>query len=348
MRLALSLVSVTVAALLTVAMLFTAGWVRPPILSTQTGYRGTGMEQHITPAALALLKAANAVPDPLDPAPAEGSRAVNDYQNVKVLTDLSTEQFNRLMLAMTSWIAPEQGCAYCHNVENLADDSLYTKVVARRMLQMTRQINADWTTHVAATGVTCYTCHRGKPVPANVWFDHAGPPEAQGFAARRQGQNVATAVAGDSSLPYTALDTLLVGPPLTNSDNIRVAGNSALPTGFGKSIKDAEVTYSLMMHLSGSLGVNCTFCHNTQSFRSWGDSTPQRVTAWHGINMVRGLNNDYLLPLKTTLPPNRLGPLGDPPKVNCATCHQGVNKPLLGVSMLKDYPELAGVHPKTQ
>jgi photosynthetic reaction center cytochrome c subunit len=348
MRLALSLIAVGVSALLTVAMLFTAGWVRPPILSTQSGFRGTGMEQHITPAALAVLKAANAVPDPLDPAPAGGSRAVDDYKNVKVLTDLSTEQFNRLMLAITTWVAPEQGCAYCHNVENLADDGLYTKVVARRMLQMTRQINGDWTKHVAATGVTCYTCHRGQPVPANIWFNHSGPAEAQGFAASRQGQNVATAVAGDSSLPYTALDTLLVGGPLGKNDNIRVAGNTALPVGPGRSIKDAETTYSLMIHMSGALGVNCTFCHNTQSFRNWAESTPQRVTAWYGINMVRSLNDDYLIPLKTTLPPNRLGPLGDSPKVNCATCHQGVNKPLYGASMLKDYPELAGVHAQTQ
>ena len=34
--------------------------------------------------------------------------------------------------------------------------------------------------------------------------------------------------------------------------------------------------------------------------------------------------------------------LGDVAKVNCATCHQGVFKPLYGVSMAKDYPELVG------
>ena len=35
---------------------------------------------------------------------------------------------------------------------------------------MVRHINTDWHAHVATTGVTCYTCHRGQPVPANVWF----------------------------------------------------------------------------------------------------------------------------------------------------------------------------------
>lgn len=32
--------------------------------------------------------------------------------------------------------------------------------------------------------------------------------------------------------------------------------------------------------------------------------------------------------------------MGDVAKVGCSTCHQGANKPLLGASMLADYPEL--------
>jgi photosynthetic reaction center cytochrome c subunit len=59
--------------------------------------------------------------------------------------------------------------------------------------------------------------------------------------------------------------------------------------------------------------------------------------------MVRDLNAAYLEPLKATLPDNRLGPEGDGPKVACSTCHKGLNKPLGGVSMLKDYvKELGG------
>ena len=44
--------------------------------------------------------------------------------------------------------------------------------------------------------------------------------------------------------------------------------------------------------------------------------------------MVRDLNKDYLEPLTDVFPANRLGPTGDVAKVNCATCHQGVDKPL--------------------
>ena len=108
------------------------------------------------------------------------------------------------------------------------------------------------------------------------------------------------------------------------------------------SIKQAEWTYSLMDHMSTSLGVNCSYCHNTRSFASWAESTPQRGTAWYGIRMARELNNNYLVPLTSTFPAHRKGATGDVAKVSCGTCHQGAYKPLNGVSMLKSHPELAG------
>ncbi|OYV00439.1 MAG: hypothetical protein CFE26_23990 [Verrucomicrobiales bacterium VVV1] len=62
------------------------------------------------------------------------------------------------MNAISTWVAPQEGdnagCAYCHNLENMASDEVYTKVVARRMIQMTRAINTQYTSHVAETGVT--------------------------------------------------------------------------------------------------------------------------------------------------------------------------------------------------
>jgi photosynthetic reaction center cytochrome c subunit len=97
-----------------------------------------------------------------------------------------------------------------------------------------------------------------------------------------------------------------------------------------------------MVYMSNSLGVNCTFCHNTQSFGDWALSPPQRTVAWNGIRMARELNTEYLLPLGKVLPPNRLGPTGDAPKAACATCHQGVNKPLYAAAMAKDFPGLYG------
>jgi photosynthetic reaction center cytochrome c subunit len=338
MKYGLPAFGVVAAVLLTAAMLFRAGWTHPPVHSTQNGYRGLGMEQIANPEAEALLKMANALPDPIDKASPDGDKATAVYKNVQVLNDLSADQFNRVMLSITEWVAPQQGCGYCHNVENLADDGLYTKIVARRMLQMTRHINVDWKAHVAGIGVTCYTCHRGAPVPANIWYQ-PNIPHTGGFASPNNGMGHPGKSNGDTGLP---LDSF--APVLAPKDAIRVVGTQALPkTGMGASIQTTEQTYALMIQMSESLGVNCTFCHNTRAFSQWPESTPQRLTAWHGIQMVRELNASYLDPLKATFPPNRLGPVGDGPKVDCATCHQGVSKPMLGVSLAKDYPELGGV-----
>ncbi len=336
MRIALSLLGAVVGALLLVAMMLT--WERPPMEVAQIGYRGTGMEQVTNPR---LPERDISIPEALyPPESAEGPRASEIYENVQVLGDLSDAQFNRVMAHITEWVAPvEQGCNYCHNPENLADDSVYAKVVARRMLQMTWRINEDWGDHVGGTGVTCYTCHRGNPIPEYAFYENPGPDSAAGMSASRQGQNVASVEAAYSSLPYDALTQYLTA--VENPQAIRVVGTTALPTGNPNSIKDAEGTYALMLHFSNSLGVNCTACHNTRSFASWETSPVQRLTAWHGINMVRDLNEDYVLPLQPVLPASQLGPNGDIAKVACATCHQGVNKPLGGVSMLQDHPEFA-------
>ncbi len=110
------------------------------------------------------------------PADLSGKKASEVYQNVKVLGDLDEGQFNRLMAAITEvGGAREEGCNYCHNRKTLPTTTIYTKVVARRMLQMTANINQSWEKHVAKTGVTCWTCHRGHPVPQQVWYKGDGP-----------------------------------------------------------------------------------------------------------------------------------------------------------------------------
>jgi photosynthetic reaction center cytochrome c subunit len=299
------------------------------------------MDQIIDPRSDAIKAAKNELPVAIPPAPADGPLASSVYQNVQVLKDLNVAQFTRVMLAMTQWVAPpDQSCNYCHGA-NMASDDRYTKVVARRMLQMVRHINEDWKPHVAATGVTCYTCHRGNAVPQNVWFINPGESNETGLIADNAGKNKPSSVAGGSSLPYDPYTAYLL-----EDKNIRVIANDALPGGDHSSIKQTDRTYAFMISMSQALGVNCDYCHNTRSFAVWDTSTPKRTVAWYGIRMARDLNNKYLVPLTATFPSHRLGVLGDVAKVNCATCHQGVFKPLYGESMAKDYPELTGeMHP---
>jgi photosynthetic reaction center cytochrome c subunit len=174
-------------------------------------------------------------------------------------------------------------------------------------------------------------------VPANVWFADPGSNQALGVAGDHAGKNAPAPQIGLTSLPGDPFSTFLDG-----TDDVRVISQTALPEGNRHSIKQTEWTYALMVHMSKSLGVNCTFCHNSRSFTSWDQSTPQRSIAWYGIRMVRDLNQAYLDPLATTLPDSRHGPSGDGPKVNCLTCHQGAYKPLYGNDMLKDFPALRG------
>ena len=173
-----------------------AGCERPPIDAIQHGYRGTAMVQIYNPRTVEAQQANNVVPESPPLAPADGPKASQVMQNVKVLGDLSVAEFTRHMVSITAWVAPKEGCTYCHAANNFADDSKYTKVVARRMIQMTRHVNADWKPHVAATGVTCYTCHRGNPVPANVWFTEPPQAKASSLLGNRAGQNLASPVVG--------------------------------------------------------------------------------------------------------------------------------------------------------
>jgi photosynthetic reaction center cytochrome c subunit len=314
---------------------FLVGCEMPPPETVQNGYRGLQMQTNYNPRLLQASLDANVPPEPI-PAAASvpgGPKAKDMYKNVQVLGELSVTEFNRLMVALTTWVSPEQGCYYCHVNEGFEYDGIYTKVVSRRMLQMTQDTNANWKDHVADTGVTCYTCHRGKPVPEYVWTSDPGPGQPSAMAPT--GQNIASKTVAYASLPYDPFT-----PFLQADTEIRVIGDTVLPQGNRQSIKQAEWTYGLMMHMSDALGVNCTYCHNSRSFYSWDQSTPQRTTAWYAIRHVREMNNDYVTPLAEVLPASRKGPLGDPYKIYCATCHQGAYKPLYGAKMLKDYPAL--------
>ncbi len=311
----------------------------------QLGFRGTGMEQVVNPR---VQPRQAPIPQTLVLPAQEGEPLARDaYQNVQVLGDLPVSQFNALMTNITAWVSPAKpgdensGCNYCHNPANMASEEKYTHAVARSMINMTRTINQDWQTHVKATGVTCWTCHRGMPVPANYWVEPA-PQRSRGLLQGPTGQNMPRASVAWATLPYDPFTPYLAG-----AENIRVVSKEIHRSpGHVRSIQATEATYGLMMHMSDSLGVNCTYCHNSRNFGSWNTSREQRVGSWYAIRMVREANNSYVTPLavKGVFPANRLGPNGDAFKINCATCHNGQPKPMGGISMIGDVPALAA-HP---
>ena len=310
---------------------------RPPIDATQTGFRGTGVVDVQNPRD---PKSDDEYPAPLPAVPSEGPRASEIYQNVQVLGDLSVAEFTRLMASMTAWVAPEQGCNYCHIATDLSSDDIYTKVVSRRMIQMTQAINTTWSKHTGTGGVNCFTCHRGNNVPEYLWFD--ADTEGSGMSAhagQRFGQNRGAAAVAYSSLPADPFGKYLTDTSVGRARAVSSAPLSKQGTAYS-SIIGTEYVYGLMMHFSQSLDVNCTYCHNTASFQNWSISSPVREKAYHGLDMVRDLNQNYLLPLQDVYPDNRLGPTGDAPKAYCLTCHQGQKKPLGGADAVSSYPSL--------
>ena len=324
-------------------------WGQPfATTSLQTGPRGTGMS--VPEFAVQVVEAdptieAYYTEEPYIPEGGE-TLARDAYENVQVLGDLTEDNFNRLMNAMTQWVSPDEGCAYCHGEEgDFASDDLYTKVVSRRMIQMTQNINENWDGHVngvAEVGVNCYTCHRGQHVPSDIWFNVSPVTEAtSGWASV---QNRATSMSVSTSLPSNALETYLTDPDsLVNVHDLesRVKGVPGLTEDVA-SLQKTEQTFALMNYFANSLGVNCVFCHNSRAFYEGSENTPQWGLASLGRQMVIEINNEYLIPLKDTYPEERLGPIfGDAPKAACRTCHKGYQRPMQGLNVIADWPELA-------
>ncbi len=306
--------------------------------SMQTGPRGTGMSvpefksdlATPDPGIAGFTTSTPVIPQPGDP------RAGDVIENAEpLLADLTEANYTRLVGAMRDWTGIP---------DLLAGEENYQTVVARRMIQMTQAINEDWDGHVnanAVVGVTCYTCHRGQPVPSDIWFRIAPVNEATaGWSAN---QNRATLISQSTSLPSDALETYLLEANTIGVHDLesRVAGGPAgddpLP-----SIQDTERTYALMNYVSNALGVNCVFCHNSRAFYDGAQVTPQWGTEMLGISMVQEINNDYLVPLRDVYPEDRLGPIhADAPKAACKTCHKGQQQPLQGLNVIDNWPELA-------
>jgi photosynthetic reaction center cytochrome c subunit len=331
-----SISTIALAGAFVVCVLCVLTFQRPPVYVISTGNPGLGMQVLYNPSQVNQALGINQAP-PVLPAIDAGPKASTVYKNVQVLGNISTGAFTRLMVSMSAWVAPQQGCGYCHVAGNFASDAKYTKVIARRMLQMTIAANTTYANHTGGVGVTCYTCHRGQNLPSQVWFTGATPGASPGLAEANMGKNLPDSALGQEALPSDPFT-----PFLLNNDPIRVSSNTALPTGDQASIKNTEWTYALMISYSTALGVSCEYCHNSRAFNEWDQSTPQRVTAFYAEAMLRDFNANYMVPLTSEFPANQLGPTGDVAKINCATCHQGVYKPLFGAQMAAQFPALEG------
>jgi len=69
-------------------------------------------------------------------------------------------------------------CDFCHNPQDYSSDEKETKLTARKMMEMVKNVNA--TTFNGEQKVQCWTCHRGQQKPE-------APPAVQGPGGRGPG-----------------------------------------------------------------------------------------------------------------------------------------------------------------
>lgn len=97
---------------------------------------------------------------------------VVESPNVKVLTGLFAQQFQEEMNFMVQALGVS--CNTCHVRNNFASEDNEKKLIARRMLEMTKAINTQFfpdykpkPDESVLGKVTCYTCHKGETTPKN-------------------------------------------------------------------------------------------------------------------------------------------------------------------------------------
>ena len=96
--------------------------------------------------------------------------AMVETPTVKLLTGLTVPEFEAEMQLMTQALG--LSCGSCHVRGNFASDANPRKLAARRMIEMTRALNAQYfSAYKPAEGesrlgrITCFTCHQGDSRP---------------------------------------------------------------------------------------------------------------------------------------------------------------------------------------
>ncbi len=331
---------------------FVPTWTHPSNSAVQIGPSPTSMLQFKV--GKTKEPVSQDAPPPLPAAQPDTRPATSVYKNVKVLTDVDAGEFMRLQYAITQWVAPKEGCGFCHQGNDYESDANPHKPAARLMLEMVRHVNADWASHVQPAGVTCYTCHRGQPVPAETWFPSSAAPIRQFIAKQENWQEDADTVR--KFFPDAGWELYLL-----EDEPISVQSVTALPSHTVAGPIVAKRVYEMMMQMSDGIGVNCGYCHNSRVLQSWEQSSPDRWTGYSGLKLTQDLNRHFLLQLARLIPQQReligqtrlpvlpareQGPQTGNGLVVCATCHYSRPQPLNGAAMLPDYPGLTG--PVTQ
>jgi len=105
--------------------------------------------------------------------------AAQVYKNIQVFKTLPASELDQTMAFISGTLGVK--CNHCHTNPFEKDDKL-TKQTARRMIQMVFDLNKG--SFAGDKAVSCFTCHRGKPLPVsvpavgqNLWAPKPAPPK---------------------------------------------------------------------------------------------------------------------------------------------------------------------------
>ena len=155
------------------------------------------------------------------------SLTVNAQQhpkNLQVFKDLPATQLDPTMAFISGALGVR--CSYCHVANQFDKDDKPTKLAARRMIQMVFDINKG--SFNGESAVSCYTCHRGKPLPVsvpavgqNLWAPGPTAPAAETLPSVKQIlERYVQALGGADAL--NKINTRIVKGSRIGADNVLV------------------------------------------------------------------------------------------------------------------------------
>ena len=143
--------------------------------TVQRGYQGVGMEVNEKNDRLIQKAKDNKVPPALPAASQEGQLSIDAYKNVQVLGHITSGEMTRLMTAMTIWVAPKQGCAYCHAPQKDANVNIVKDADGNVIIERGHDLGDPAIAALLAAGIdsvkvrSVLTCDTGTGVCAHCY-----------------------------------------------------------------------------------------------------------------------------------------------------------------------------------
>lgn len=227
------------------------------------------------------------------PAQLEGKTAEQAFKNIQVLKGIPADQLIPTMRFMRDSLGGV-ACTFCHADEDRASDEKPQKVTARKMIAMEIAINKN--TFNGETTVTCYTCHRGSPMPVGT---PVIPEEKPGEAAA--GKEKAPNLPSADEIVASYINALGGEQALRKVTSRVETGTIDLPAAAGNPAAQGTVEFDAKAPNLSLLVVSAGKASSTNGFdgtTAWTKDNRGRVMQATGVDLARASRaSDFYEPL---------------------------------------------------